>query len=111
MSLKEIQNHAVKNYIYGLNQMHVHQKQFKRIAQSVRDIINNSSDSNVNVYFYGSRVFGLATENSDLDIFCELGENILLFLVITLNLSQLYLYTYYQMIRIGIQSVGKNVLF
>jgi hypothetical protein len=50
--------------------------QYEHLRVNLQNLLssNLTIGNNVNVYFYGSRISGLATSDSDLDIYVEIGQ-------------------------------------
>ncbi|CRK98425.1 CLUMA_CG011783, isoform A [Clunio marinus] len=49
--------------------------QYESVRESLKALVSNILKTSVEIHFFGSRVIGLATEESDLDIFVEVDES------------------------------------
>ena len=47
---------------------------YEEISESIKEIVKNTFGSPSEVHFFGSRVIGVATESSDLDVFLKINQ-------------------------------------
>lgn len=75
MNTDEIYDAVKKNYLYSEKWQHNFRGEYVVIKEDLRMMFKEIYSLNVTVHLYGSRVVGLANEDSDLNIYIDTSED------------------------------------